>query len=79
MNEQLWDIRNYLPTSISSLSDAFLLTFCHISQVNKVDALLNTDVSEDISAAIIAASRSPEIYSIFFRKGNMVNMIKMSH
>ena len=60
-NEKSW---KYLPTSISSLSDAFLLTFCQISHVNKVDALLNTDVREDISAAIIAASKSPEMYNI---------------
>jgi len=30
-----------------------------MSQVNKVEALLNTDVKDDIRAAIIAARRRP--------------------
>ena len=49
----------YLPVINSSLSDASFRIFFHISIVNRVAALLNTDVSELISADIITAIIRP--------------------
>ena len=51
---------NYLPTIISSHSLASLLYFIHKSHVNKVDPLLNTDVSDDIRAASMQANKRPK-------------------
>lgn len=49
----------YLPTTRSSPSAAPGRSLCHISIVNIVLELLNTEVSELIRAAIIAASINP--------------------
>jgi len=59
----------YLPTIISSHSVASFLYFAHKSQVNSVEPLLNTDVSDDINAASMQASSKPA------RKGTLLLII----
>lgn len=55
----LWMCDIYLPTIISSISVALLLTLLQISMVNIVELLLKIDVSDDIKADIITASSRP--------------------
>ena len=50
---------NILPTINSSVSDARPLNLVQISIVNIVDAELNTEVREDIRAAIMTANIRP--------------------
>jgi hypothetical protein len=50
---------NILPTINSSVSDARPLNLVQISIVNIVDAELNTEVREDIRAAIMTANMRP--------------------
>lgn len=51
----------YLPTTMSSLSEARGRIRCHMSMVNRVLLLLNIEVREDMSAAIITAIIRPLI------------------
>lgn len=50
---------SYLPTTISSHSEALVLKLFHRSMVKMVLALLKTEVSEDMRAAIITAIINP--------------------
>lgn len=52
-------ITNTRPTSINSTSVEFFLIRFHISMVKMTEQELNTEVSEDISAAIITATIIP--------------------
>lgn len=49
----------HLPTTISSLLEAFFLISVQMSRVNMVLLELNTEVKEDIRAANITASIRP--------------------
>lgn len=51
----------YLPTTMSSLSDACRLMRCQMSIVKRVLLLLNIEVREDMRAAIITAIIRPRI------------------
>ena len=56
-----WDSYPYLPTISSSASVDLGLILFQMSMVKTVAELLNTDVSDDIRAAIMAASITPFI------------------